>query len=131
MSEAALGGVAAAQGARRPSAVAAAHSWAGRYPLAALGLALTGLGIAVRRHGPNATAPARRLTPPGAAGYLLGSDQLGRDLLSRLVWGARVSLSVAALAAVGALAVGGTIGLVAGYAGGLIDNLAMRLIDVL
>src|SRR5258708_27912815 len=60
---------------------------------------------------PNITAPARRLAGVGVSGYVLGSDQLGRDLLSRLVWGARVSMVVAAIAAVVAFVVGGTIAL--------------------
>lgn len=80
---------------------------------------------------PNVTAPAKRLSPPGVQGFALGSDQLGRDLLSRLVWGARVSITVAVVASTVALAVGGVVGLVAGYYGGALDNLAMRAIDVL
>src|SRR5437660_2785948 len=80
---------------------------------------------------PNVTAPARRLTGPGVSGYVLGSDQLGRDLLSRLLWGARVSIIVAVVAAAVAFVFGGTIGLIAGYYGSLIDNVLMRLIDIL
>jgi peptide/nickel transport system permease protein len=80
---------------------------------------------------PNATNTAGRLQPPGSSGYLLGSDQLGRDILSRLVWGARVSLLVAVIAAAIALSVGTLIGVVAGYFGGMVDNVLMRLIDVL
>ncbi len=80
---------------------------------------------------PNITAPARRLAGAGVSGYVLGSDQLGRDLLSRLVWGARVSMVVAAIAAVVAFVVGGTIGLLAGFYGRLVDNVLMRLIDIL
>ncbi len=80
---------------------------------------------------PNITAPARRLAGVGVSGYVLGSDQLGRDLLSRLVWGARVSMVVAAIAAVVAFVVGGTIGLLAGFYGRLVDNVLMRLIDIL
>jgi peptide/nickel transport system permease protein len=80
---------------------------------------------------PNATAPARRLAGAGVSGYLLGSDQLGRDLLSRLLWGARVSISVAAVAAAVALLAGGAIGLVSGFYGGLVDNVLMRLVDIL
>jgi peptide/nickel transport system permease protein len=80
---------------------------------------------------PNATNTASRLQPPGSPGYLLGSDQLGRDILSRLVWGARVSLMVAVIAAAIALSIGTLIGVVAGYFGGMVDNVLMRLIDVL
>src|SRR2546430_15419996 len=80
---------------------------------------------------PNVTAPARRLAGAGVSGYLLGSDQLGRDLLSRLVWGARVSMVVAAVAAAVAFILGGAIGLVAGFYGNFVDNVLMRLIDIL
>jgi peptide/nickel transport system ATP-binding protein/peptide/nickel transport system permease protein len=80
---------------------------------------------------PNVTAPARRLSGAGVNGYVLGSDQLGRDLLSRLLWGARVSITVALIAAAVAFIAGGTIGLVSGFYGGLVDNVLMRLIDVL
>lgn len=80
---------------------------------------------------PNVTAPAQRLSGIGVNGYVLGSDQLGRDLLSRLLWGARVSIAVAVVAAAVALVAGGTIGLVAGYVGGHVGSVLMRLIDVL
>ena len=80
---------------------------------------------------PNVTAPARRLGGPGSNGYLLGTDQLGRDLLSRLIWGARVSIVVASVAAAVAFVLGGVIGVVAGFYGGVVDTILMRLIDVL
>ena len=78
-------------------------------------------------------APRRRAGSgiPGASGYVLGTDQLGRDLLSRLIWGARVSIAVAGIAAAVAFVFGGAIGLVAGFYGGLVDNVLMRLIDML
>ena len=70
------------------------------------------------------------LEPPGPA-HLLGTDDLGRDVLSRTLWGSRVSLSVGLIAVgIGFLA-GVSLGLVAGYVGGLIDLLAMRVIDAL
>jgi peptide/nickel transport system permease protein len=80
---------------------------------------------------PNVTAPARRLGLPGSGGYLLGTDQLGRDLLSRLIWGARVSIVVAAVAAAVAFVIGGSIGLVAGFYRGRVDTVLMRLVDIL
>ncbi len=80
---------------------------------------------------PNATQPNRRLSPPLAPGYPMGADHLGRDLLSRLIWGARVSLVVGVLATALAMTAGTALGLVAGYYGGPTDLVLMRAIDVL
>jgi peptide/nickel transport system permease protein len=71
-----------------------------------------------------------RLQRPSAA-YLLGTDSLGRDLLSRILFGARISLSVALGVVGGSMVIGCLLGLVAGLSGRLVDNLVMRLIDVL
>ncbi len=80
---------------------------------------------------PNLTAPAERLQPPLSAGAILGTDGLGRDVLARLVWGARVSLAVGVAATLIAAFVGGLIGLVAAYAGRIVDQVLMRGIDML
>lgn len=80
---------------------------------------------------PDATAPANRLQPVFTAGHLLGTDQLGRDILSRLLWGTRISVAVGFAATLIAAVIGSAIGLVAGYAGGRTDNLMMRGIDML
>lgn len=68
--------------------------------------------------------------PPGTHGFILGTDQLGRDLLSRLLYGARVSLLVGLVANGLATIVGVTIGLLAGYFGGLVETVLMRFTDV-
>jgi peptide/nickel transport system permease protein len=80
---------------------------------------------------PDATEPARRLAAPGELGYPLGSDQLGRDILSRIVWGGRVSLIIGFVSAGLALVLGGALGLVSGYFGGVVENLVMRVVDTL
>ncbi|MBX9450706.1 MAG: dipeptide/oligopeptide/nickel ABC transporter permease/ATP-binding protein [Mesorhizobium sp.] len=80
---------------------------------------------------PDATAPAQRLLRPFSEGHLLGTDALGRDILSRIVWGLRVSLAVGISATLIAAFFGSLIGLVAGYAGGRTDTLLMRGIDML
>jgi peptide/nickel transport system permease protein len=80
---------------------------------------------------PTATEFGERLLPPFSPGHILGTDQLGRDVLARVVWGARVSLAVGAVAAAIAASVGSLIGLVAGYFGGNTDTVIMRLIDVM
>jgi peptide/nickel transport system permease protein len=79
---------------------------------------------------PNRTQPGRRLAAPLSAGLLLGSDHLGRDLLSRIVWGSRISLTVGVLATGLAMIAGTTVGFVAGYFGGLVDQVVMRAIDL-
>ena len=79
---------------------------------------------------PDVTAPADRLFRPLTEGHLLGTDALGRDILSRLIWGTRVSLLVGISATLIAAFFGSLIGLVAGYAGGRVDTLLMRGIDM-
>lgn len=78
---------------------------------------------------PNEQNLGERLEPPGEE-RLFGRDELGRDILSRLIWGARVSVAVGLSVVVLAGLVGTAIGAVAGFAGGRIDALLMRLTDV-
>jgi len=68
--------------------------------------------------------------PPGSAGYLLGTDNLGRDILVRIAYGARISLLVGVLATAIAAVAGVVIGLCAGYFGGWLDSILARLMDV-
>jgi len=79
---------------------------------------------------PTAVDVSQTLEPPGPA-HWLGTDDLGRDVFSRTVYGARISLSVGLIAVSIGFTVGVTIGLIAGYLGGLVDLLAMRAIDAL
>jgi peptide/nickel transport system permease protein len=74
--------------------------------------------------------PASNLAPP-SSDHWLGTDNLGRDLLSRLIFGARWTLGSAGLAAAGIVVLGVTVGILAGYFGGIVDDLLMRLVDVL
>ncbi|MBI5378885.1 MAG: ABC transporter permease [Nitrospirae bacterium] len=78
----------------------------------------------------DATDPARLLEGP-SWDHWLGTDRLGRDLLSRLLYGARLSLAVGIVTAVGALLIGTTYGGVSGYIGGRCDQAMMRVVDVL
>ena len=68
---------------------------------------------------------------PPSAEHLLGTDQLGRDMLSRLIYGARISLTVGLLAPVVGLVVGGALGMMAGYLGGRFEALTVGVVDVL
>jgi peptide/nickel transport system permease protein len=130
-------------------ALIAAEAPVRRVPIAILGLARRNRGVIVglamvaalfliallapviSPQDPIATNPDNAYLPPLSSGHVLGTDELGRDQLSRVLWGARVSLPVGLVAVVVGLLGGGAIGLVSGYAGGLADLLLMRLVDAL
>lgn len=90
----------------------------------------------VAPHSPTREQLSASLMPPawipgGSRDYLLGTDVFGRDILSRLIFGARISLSVAALALLLGGSVGTAVGLIAGFAGGWVDAVLMRFVDVI
>jgi peptide/nickel transport system permease protein len=85
-------------------------------------------------HDPTAQSLRGRLDPPfwypdGTTEHLLGTDNLGRDVLSRIIYGARTSISIGAFVVLTAGTFGITMGLLAGYNGGRIDNIIMRIVD--
>jgi peptide/nickel transport system permease protein len=85
-------------------------------------------------HNPEVGALTARFKPPfwlkgGSTEYLLGTDQLGRDVLSRLIFGARVSMVVGFTAVIFSGVVGTTLGIMSGYLGGWVDQVVMRLTD--
>lgn len=127
------------------SAVAAAGSWSAsdpgpnRFrpaPRFVVGLGIVGLYVILAVLSPE-LAPYDPLSqhindalaPPGSS-HLLGTDQLGRDVLSRIIYGARVDLTASIAAAFFACVVGTAIGLVSGYTGGWIDVVLTRLMDI-
>lgn len=105
-------------------------------------LALAGLGIVALlvivaafapwlvTHDPYEQNLAQRLLAPGAAGHLLGTDDFGRDILSRIIVGARITLYIVVLVALIAAPIGLIVGTAAGYIGGVVDAVLMRITDV-
>ena len=87
-------------------------------------------GSVLAPYDPNAITMKDRFASPGL-GHLLGTDDFGRDILSRIMVGARISLQVGIVAVGIAATVGSLLGLVAGYAGRAIDEIIMRMMDVL
>ena len=79
---------------------------------------------------PTATNSADRLLPVGSPAHPLGTDELGRDMLSRLIYGGRLSLMMGIVPVLSALIIGGALGLVAGFVGGRTNMLIMRVTDV-
>lgn len=123
------------------SAVPAQPSWLSRWrgwPLSlrlglALGLGLVGLGLLAPwwpGTDPMATDLTRRLAAPGQQGFLLGSDQLGRDLLARILAGLRWSIAVAGTATAIAAVIGVALGLMAADRPGLLRTLINQLVDM-
>jgi peptide/nickel transport system permease protein len=98
--------------------------------LIVLGLVVVGLLAPVLPlASPVATDLAARLQPPGA-GHWLGTDELGRDILARIAFGARVTLEIVVLVAIIVAPIGLLVGTVAGYAGGMVETILMRVTDV-
>ncbi|TPW29160.1 ABC transporter permease [Martelella alba] len=105
-------------------------------------LAMIGLGILmalllvaalaplIAPHDPFFQDLSNRLAAPFSAGHILGTDSLGRDILSRLIYGSRITLYIVVLVALIAPAAGLIIGTVAGYTGGIVDTVLMRLTDI-
>jgi peptide/nickel transport system permease protein len=96
-------------------------------------LGLPNVGLAP--HNPNTGVIADRLLPPafmegGNSNYLLGTDRLGRDVLSRVIHGARISLSISMLVILITAFVGTVLGIISGYLGGRIDGFIMRVTDM-
>jgi len=81
-------------------------------------------------HDPSAGAIRLRLATVGTPSHLLGTDEQGRDMLSRLLWGGRMTLVAGLTPVVVAFLVGTVLGVIAGYAGGLINTLVMRTMDI-
>src|SRR5258708_2191990 len=82
-------------------------------------------------YAPDRMATSDRFLPPNSPGHVLGTDEFGRDVLSRIIYGARVSLLVSVIAVGVATVVGGGIGVLSGYSGGWVDLLVMRVVDVM
>ena len=108
-----------------------------RNRLAMAGLVIVGLLLLVAifapliaPHDPLTQDLSRRLLPPGTPGNWLGTDDFGRDILSRIIHGARITLYIIALVAITAPVLGLLIGTVAGYFGGWVDAALMRLTDI-
>ena len=107
-----------------------------RHPMAAAGAIIVIVLVVVASaapllapYPPDAQSLAERLQPPGPA-YWLGTDELGRDILSRLIYGARVTLGIVALVSLVTAPLGLVLGCAAGYLGGWIETGLMRLTDV-
>ena len=109
-----------------------------RYPLAIAGALVVALVVAAAILAPQLPLPdpdtvdtPQRLRPPLTPGHPLGTDEFGRDLLSRLVWGARVSLLAGVGTAGLAMLVGVVLGVLGGYYTGWVEAVVMRFTDVL
>lgn len=117
------------------SRIAKLYRIVGPFSLILLGLVLVAIfAPLIAPNDPNSQNLMGRLKAPGTEArgtlYLLGSDELGRDLLSRIIYGARVSLSVALLSVVLSGVVGTTLGMAAGYLRGWTETVIMRLVDI-
>ncbi|MEM5331336.1 nickel transporter permease [Paraburkholderia sp. JHI2823] len=125
---------------RRQAALGLAYRRSRRFsgnPLSVFGLSILVLltivavvGPWIAPHDPLRQVLSDRLLPPGSASHWLGTDQLGRDILSRIICGSRLTLSIAILVVVVVVPIGLLIGTTAGFFGDWVDNVLMRVTDI-
>lgn len=108
-----------------------------RNPLAMIGLLIVvalvlmaALAPVIAPHDPITQDLSRRLLPPGTPGNWLGTDDFGRDILSRIIFGARITLAIVVMVALTAPVFGLIVGTVSGYFGGWVDEVLMRITDI-
>lgn len=108
-----------------------------RNPLAMVGLLIVvalvlmaALAPVIAPHDPITQDLSRRLLPPGTPGNWLGTDDFGRDILSRIIFGARITLAIVVMVALTAPVFGLIVGTVSGYFGGWVDEVLMRITDI-
>jgi peptide/nickel transport system permease protein len=116
---------------RRPGTLGSA--W--RQPLAITGIALASAWILIAIFAPlvapfDPLAQSSQLFGEPSSAHLFGTDELGRDVLSRVLWGSRLSLPLAFFLVAAAVAIGGVLGAIAGYFGGWVDEVVMRATDL-
>jgi peptide/nickel transport system permease protein len=127
-------------GSRKQAALGLAYRRWRRFsanPLSVFGLVILVLliifatiGPSLAPHDPLRQVLADRLLPPGSPSHWFGTDQLGRDILSRLIFGSRLTLSIAILVVVLVVPIGLAVGTTAGFCGGFVDTVLMRLTDI-
>jgi peptide/nickel transport system permease protein len=105
-------------------------------PLAILGVAIIALNVllavfalSLSPYDPYGMDLGNRLLAPGST-HVFGTDQLGRDILSRVIWGSRISFEIGAVVVTLSVVIGVSLGLVSGYAGGWVDETLMRITDI-
>jgi len=99
--------------------------------MAALALLADPISAYVLHVDPDQTDPAQRLLPPGTPEHILGTDDLGRDYLSRLLYGGRISLAIGFSGSIITLAIGLSLGMMTGYYGGVVDDVMNWIITTL
>ena len=121
-----------------PAVRAAAWNFTKRKPLGAVGgvIILVAILLAivapwVAPHDPESVGVAKKFSPPGTESALLGTDHIGRDILSRLIHGARISMYVGVMTVLIGITIGTMLGIASAYMGGLFDMIVQRLVDAL
>jgi ABC-type dipeptide/oligopeptide/nickel transport system permease subunit len=117
---------------------AAAWSFSKRKPLGAIGAVVLAVAVAVAilapwvaPHNPEGVGIAKKFSPPGTESAVLGTDHIGRDVLSRLIHGARISMYVGIMTVLIGISIGTAVGIFSAYMGGVFDMVVQRIVDAL